>query len=69
MKIIPQVPFIIVLLVSLILPGVTSGQAPTGTRYITTNYDKLERYIPMRDGARLFTSIYVPKNISKKYPK
>ena len=68
MKIIPQVPFIIVLLVSLILPGVTSGQAPTGTRYITNNYDKLERYIPMRDGARLFTSIYVPKNISKKYP-
>jgi len=33
-------------------------------------YDKKEVYIPMRDGVKLFTSIYIPKDISKanKYP-
>ena len=34
------------------------------------NYDKKEVYIPMRDGTKLFTAIYTPKDISKdkKYP-
>lgn len=36
--------------------------------YIKTNYDKIEQYIPMRDGTKLFTSIYVPKDQSQKYP-
>ena len=35
-----------------------------------TNYDKKEVYIAMRDGTKLFTAIYTPKDISanKKYP-
>jgi putative CocE/NonD family hydrolase len=35
-----------------------------------TNYDKKEVYIEMRDGTKLFTAIYTPKDISKdkKYP-
>ena len=33
--------------------------------YIKENYTKKEVYIPMRDGVKLFTSIYIPKNISK----
>ena len=36
--------------------------------YIRNNYIKIEKQIPMRDGARLFTIIYVPKDESKKYP-
>jgi uncharacterized protein len=34
------------------------------------NYDKKEIYITMRDGVKLFTAIYTPKDISntKKYP-
>lgn len=36
--------------------------------YIRDNYTKKEVYITMRDGARLFTSIYTPKSKSKKYP-
>lgn len=36
--------------------------------YIKAHYDKVEEYIPMRDGTKLFTSIYIPKNQSKKYP-
>ena len=45
-------------------------QAQPGDRktYILENYDKMERYIPMRDGARLFTAIYVPKDQTRKYP-
>ena len=31
-------------------------------------YDKQEVYITMRDGVRLFTSIYTPKNISVAHP-
>lgn len=36
--------------------------------YIKANYDKIEEYIPMRDGTKLFTSIYVPKDQSQQYP-
>ena len=36
--------------------------------YVKQHYDKIEEYITMRDGNRLFTSIYVPKDKSKKYP-
>src|ERR1700681_2773146 len=32
------------------------------------NYTKYEYRIPMRDGVHLFTSVYVPKHASKKYP-
>ena len=37
-------------------------------RYIQENYTKREEMIPMRDGVRLFTSIYEPKDKSQKYP-
>jgi putative CocE/NonD family hydrolase len=36
--------------------------------YIRNHYTKMERYITMRDGVRLFTSIYVPKDQTRKYP-
>ena len=36
--------------------------------YIRKNYEKTEVQIAMRDGAQLFTSIYAPKDKSKKYP-
>ena len=37
-------------------------------KYITDNYTKREEMIPMRDGVKLFTSIYEPKDKSQKYP-
>lgn len=37
-------------------------------RFIKDNYEKLEVYIPMRDGKKLFTAIYTPKNQKEKYP-
>jgi uncharacterized protein len=37
-------------------------------QYIREHYTKTEVMIPMRDGKRLFTSIYTPKDSSKTYP-
>src|SRR3954466_8532064 len=39
-----------------------------GLDYIRAHYTKYEFRIPMRDGKRLFTSLYVPKDLSQKYP-
>ena len=36
--------------------------------YIRANYTKYEYQIPMRDGVKLFTSVYLPIDDSKKYP-
>ena len=38
------------------------------SNYVSENYTKKEVHIKMRDGASLFTSIYSPKDTSKKYP-
>jgi hypothetical protein len=36
--------------------------------WFVNNYTKLEQYIPMRDGIKLFTSIYIPKDQKSKHP-
>ncbi|MBK0378226.1 CocE/NonD family hydrolase [Mucilaginibacter segetis] len=36
--------------------------------YVKEHYTKYEYQIPMRDGKKLFTSVYVPRDQSKKYP-
>jgi putative CocE/NonD family hydrolase len=36
--------------------------------YYRENYTKHEYMIPMRDGVKLFTAVYVPKNETLKYP-
>jgi putative CocE/NonD family hydrolase len=36
--------------------------------YILANYTKYEHRIPMRDGKKLFTAVYAPKDDSKQYP-
>ncbi|MBB5636437.1 hypothetical protein HDE68_002338 [Pedobacter cryoconitis] len=40
----------------------------TDSAYIRENYIKIEKQIPMRDGVKLFTAIYIPKNKDQKYP-
>ncbi len=41
-----------------------------GLEFIKANYTKYEYKIAMRDGVRLFTSVYIPKDASPalKYP-
>jgi len=36
--------------------------------WIVNNYTKMERFITMRDGIKLFTSIYIPKDNSQNHP-
>ncbi|WP_312135738.1 CocE/NonD family hydrolase [Sphingobacterium sp.] len=44
------------------------AQQTNDAEYIKNNYSKREVYIPMRDGTKLFTAIYEPKDRSKSYP-
>jgi len=36
--------------------------------WIRDNYYKIERNIPMRDGIKLFTAIYIPKDTTEQHP-
>lgn len=36
--------------------------------WFAKNYTKKESYVPMRDGVRLFTSVYTPKDNAEKHP-
>lgn len=46
------------------------GQNKATDTFVKDHYIKKEMLIPMRDGVKLFTSVYIPKDISKtqKYP-
>ena len=45
-----------------------STQIYVSGQSIKTRFTKIERMIPMRDGTKLFTAIYIPKNTTDKYP-
>src|SRR4029079_8062140 len=45
-----------------------AAQTNQDEEWIKENYTKLEQYIPMRDGIKLFTSIYLPRDQSEKHP-
>ncbi|MAM28413.1 MAG: X-Pro dipeptidyl-peptidase [Flavobacteriaceae bacterium] len=51
--------------IALFVIAVACAQEET---YVKDNYNKTETYITMRDGTRLFTAIYSPKDTSKSYP-
>lgn len=57
---------IFILLVAFVVTS--EAQQSDLAKYIRENYTKREVYIPMRDGVRLFTAIYEPKDKSQKYP-
>ncbi|HEY6308016.1 MAG TPA: CocE/NonD family hydrolase [Candidatus Angelobacter sp.] len=62
-----------VCLCSLLVAGVAArAQEPPKDApkedYVKAHYTKYEYRIPMRDGKRLFTSVYVPKDSSQTYP-
>ncbi len=50
-------------------PTVLRGQENDSTKnYIRDSYTKQEYQVPMRDGARLFTTVYMPKDTTQPYP-
>src|SRR5262245_54771060 len=44
------------------------GATAQGLEQVKAQYTKYEYRIPMRDGKRLFTAVYVPKDDSQKFP-
>lgn len=53
----------------LLVSGISFAQdAKADSIYVREHYVKTEQLIPMRDGTKLFTAIYTPKDQSKKYP-
>jgi len=57
----------ICLFILICLPVIASAQNADSTWFVN-NYIKKEVSIPMRDGVKLFTSIYIPKDQSEKHP-
>lgn len=44
------------------------GFSQVDSAWVVNNYTKIERMIPMRDGKKLFTAIYIPNDKSEKHP-
>lgn len=60
---------IAVLLFLLFIVSFSFAQTNTlDSLWVRENYFKIERMIPMRDGAKLFTAIYIPKDTTEKHP-
>ena len=58
----------ILLILSLVFPTIYLHAQETDSAFVRNNYTKIERLIPMRDGVKLFTAIYIPKDKAQKYP-
>lgn len=59
---------IALLIVANIVLSTTGCANPQGADYIKSRYTKREVRIPLRDGTRLHTAIYAPRNQRKTYP-
>ena len=46
----------------------TPEEAKADAAYLLANYTKTEYRVPVRDGVKLFTVVYAPKDTSKTYP-
>ena len=59
----------IALLGSIVTPAQAADEPAASTvASVREQYTKCEYRIPMRDGTRLFTVVYVPKDASRRYP-
>ena len=59
--------FILVCFLS-VLSFLSNAQGNKDSLYVREHYEKFEYQIPMRDGVKLFTIVYMPKDKSKKWP-
>jgi len=62
-----MIRFSFLLFIVTALPLGAFAQIPDSV-YVRMNYDKMEVQIPMRDGVKLFTSIYIPKDKTRTFP-
>src|SRR5688572_27939917 len=56
------------LIAALLAAAPLAAQQEPDTLYVRNNFVKREARIPMRDGVHLFTTIYVPKDTTRRYP-
>lgn len=49
-------------------PFISVAQADADAAWVKDNFTKKEYYIQMRDGIKLYTAVYEPKDVSQKYP-
>ena len=59
---------ILILLLSISTIACEKTTQDTEVNYVLENYDKTETIITTRDGVKLFTTIYSPKDKSTTYP-
>lgn len=55
-------------LLTLILTGICALTATAQVAWVKENFQKYEYKIPMRDGVKLHTAVYVPKDASVQHP-
>ena len=58
--------FLLLCIFSFSFSAITAQNADSA--WVRENYYKIERMLPMRDGIRLFTAFYIPKDSSTKHP-
>ena len=58
------------LIASVWIASAAAGQTESNSleSYLRLHYNKQEQMVPMRDGVKLFTSIFVPRDNTRKYP-
>ncbi|ARS34173.1 CocE/NonD family hydrolase [Pontibacter actiniarum] len=61
-------PLVLLLVLCLFASQSMAQQVNEDSLYIRQHYEKATFQIPMRDGKKLFTVVYSPKDKSKKYP-
>ena len=62
-----RVASLVLLVMGLQVPLAAQDQSQDASK-VSERYTKYEYQIPMRDGARLYAAVYVPKDTSQKYP-
>jgi putative CocE/NonD family hydrolase len=64
----PNKPFLGFFFFLLLAVTVNAGQDRLGKRYTLDDYVRSDHLISMRDGVRLYTIVYAPKDRSQKFP-
>jgi len=66
----PAAHFLTLAIISVALRALGADEKPADTNatWLAEHYTKYEHRIPMRDGVRLFTRVYVPKDDSHPWP-
>ena len=60
--------FLFVIFASLLPTSANAQSFKEDSTFVANNYTKMDRQIRMRDGVKLYTCIYTPKDDSQSYP-